>query len=115
MFIGNYNRTRNVILSGAKHPATSTTSKVNSRRQIFDHSQRKPAVEMARSSWMFRVAQHDTSDAEIGRVEYSAQLDSSTIFLFRIGLRCGNPTDYGGGHENVNENVHSCLRTPVFS
>src|SRR5215472_2296454 len=52
-------------------------------------------------SWMFI----GNDDAQTGRVEYSAQRDSATIFLFRIGLRCRNRADYGGNHEKLNETV----------
>src|SRR6185437_8993663 len=45
------------------------------------------------------------------KVEYSARENSATIFLFRIGLPCGNRADYGGGHENPNENLYSSWRT----
>ncbi|PYL25905.1 MAG: hypothetical protein DMF44_01320 [Verrucomicrobia bacterium] len=34
-------------------------------------------------------------------MEYSARRDSATIFLFRIGLRCGNRAGDGGAHEDV--------------
>ena len=48
-------------------------------------------------------------------MEYSARQDSATIFLFRIGLRCRNRADYGGNHENLNENLHKCWRTLAFT
>src|ERR1041384_7052374 len=57
---------------------------------------------------MFRFAQHDNGyvqDAGMGSVEYSAWHDSATIFLFRIGLLCRNPADYGDGHEKPTETV----------
>jgi hypothetical protein len=49
----------------------------------------------------------ETIDAQTGRVEYSARRASATIFLFKIGSRCGNRADYGGAHENLNENLYS--------
>ncbi|PYL11303.1 MAG: hypothetical protein DMF48_07550 [Verrucomicrobia bacterium] len=47
-------------------------------------------------------------------MEYSAQCDSATIFLFRIGLPFGNRAADGGAHEKLNENLYSSWRTPCY-